>query len=244
MKMTIGLASVLLFAWNAVPQGTLQVVVPGGLANVGGNSSSADLFLNGPARMVQVYSASEFSLAAPAVRIDAISFRLDENTGQSFVGLWPSVAIVLSTTTRSPDSLSPVFDDNAGTDNTFVFGGPLGIVANNAPGVRPFQIRIPFSTPFLYDPSKGNLALDIVTFGSTSVLLDAQLASGDTVGRVYGDGLSGTVDSLGMITRFDLTLVPEPSTLALTVVGAFVLYLFSVNRKKRQLLNERRLGRN
>ena len=42
-----------------------QIVVPGGLENVEGNSSSADLFVNGTAHLQQVYAASQFALTAP-----------------------------------------------------------------------------------------------------------------------------------------------------------------------------------
>jgi hypothetical protein len=204
-------------------QGT-TVFVPGGLAYMEGNSSSADLFVNGSARMVQVYSASEFNFfGAPSGRIDEIAFRLESGTGAA-AGSW-GVNIGLSTTTREPDSLSPVFDENGGADGVSVrLGTVLFIATNTGISPRPFEIRIPFTTPFFYDPSKGNLAVSIVTSGTRDLLLDAQLASGDSIGRVYGpNALSGTVDSLGLVTRFEIVPVPEPSILAIGAIGLLFL---------------------
>jgi hypothetical protein len=205
-------------------QAAQQIVVPGGFADVEGNSSSGDLFINGAARTVQVYSASEFNFSgAPSGRIDSVSFRLESGTGA--IGTTYLFNIGLSTTTRSPDSLSPVFDENGGLDGITVRAGTLGVFApNTGASPRPFELRIVFTTPFFYDPSRGNLAVSIAALGSRDILLDAQLASGDSVGRVYGpNALSGTVDSLGLITQFEITPVPEPSAILLGLTGWFLL---------------------
>jgi hypothetical protein len=207
-----------------------QLVVPGGLTNTEGNSFSGDLFVNGIAHLQQVYSASEFAfLGAPTGRVDAISFRLDGETGQSFAGVWPSVSVFVSTTTRSPDSLSAAFSDNIGADVIRVFGGGLVISAMDSSQPQPFAVRIPFQTPFLYDPARGNLVIDILALGTRNLSLDAQMTFGDGVGRVFAnpDALSGTVDTLGLVTRFDITPIPEPSTVALLLVGGSVPFLFS-----------------
>lgn len=232
MKRIVRLFLSFLCICAAYGQGTLQFVAPGGFANVEGNSSSADLFRTSSTTFQQVYSASEFAFGFTN-RIDGISFRFDEASGQSFVGLWPSISVLLSTTARSPDSLSPNYSDNGGPIVVEVFAGPLGIVAPSSGGLRPFQVNIPFSTPFFYDPSQGNLSVVIgASPGPISLALDAHLATGDSVGRVFG-GIStmGTVDTLGLITRFDVTPIPEPTTCVLGVVGAVILWGF--HRRKR-----------
>jgi len=212
-----------------------QLVVPGGLENVEGNSSSADLFVNGIAHLQQVFSSSEFAFGAPTGRIDGISFRLDSGTGQNFVGLWPGVTVYMSTTSRSPDSLSPAFSDNIGSDVIRVFGGSLGIFATSAGAEpRPFEVRIRFGTPFFYDPSTGNLAIDVLALGTTGLTLDAQFAAGDSIGRVWAnpDALTGTVDTLGLVTRFDITPIPEPSSSIFWLVGIATLCFLSHRRMR------------
>ncbi len=227
MMKTIGFRTfILLCACPFLVHGAQQVVVPNGLDNVEGNSSSADLFRTESTTFQQVFSASAFNfLGAPTGRIDGISFRFDGGSGQSFVGFWPGYSVILSTTTQSPDSLSPNFGENAGPDAVVVAGGLLGILAVDSPGVRAFEVRIPFTTPFFYDPSRGNLSMYIGTApGSTSLMLDAQFVAGDSVGRVFGDGTSGTVDSLGLVTRFDFTPVPEPSSWLIAGIGALLVF--------------------
>jgi hypothetical protein len=209
-------------AW-AIP---LQYVVPNNLANAEGNSSSSDLLRTAASTFQQVYSASEFGFA-PTNRIDAISFRMDGETGQSFVGTW-NASVFLSTTLRSPDSLSPAYGDNAGPDSVQVFGGRFLIWATNTPGLRAFQVRIPFETPFFYDPTRGNLEVAIVTSaGPKDLVLDAQLAANDSVGRVFGGiSTSGSVDSLGLVTEFEITPVPEPS-FGIFIVAFGIIVLFA-----------------
>jgi len=200
-------------------------VVPNGLADVEGNSSSADLFRTVSTTFQQVYDASSFPIA-PMIRIDGMAFRFDGGSGQTFMGFWPGYSVILSTTPRSPDSLSPEFSANAGADAVLVAGGILGILAPSTPGVRSFQVTISFSTSFFYAPSMGNLSVYIGTApGPTDLVLDAQLDAGDSVGRVFGYGTSGSVDSLGLVTRFETALIPEPATLVLAVVGALLFAL-------------------
>lgn len=219
------LALSLSLTYVALTEAAEQIVVPGGLANTEGNSASADLFRTSATTFQHVFAASEFAfLGAATGRIDGISFRLDGDTGQGFTGIWPGISLILSTTAQSPDSLSPHFGDNAGPDSVEVYGGVLGIFAQGGTSPRLFQITIPFTTPFFYDPSRGNLSMIFFTSpGSVSIELDAQLAADDSVGRVFGDGLNGAVDTLGLVTRFDVTPVPEPSTIVLFLISAVVV---------------------
>jgi hypothetical protein len=217
-----------------------QIVVPGGLANTEGNSSSSDLFINGVGRMDQVYSASEFSsIAAPLLRIDGVAFRLESGSPNT-LGLF-TINVGIGTTSRSPDSLSPVFDENLGPDSIAVYLGNWGFASlDTTSSPRPFDLHIDFRVPFYYDPSKGNLTLSIVAGGSFTRLLDAQSVSGDGVGRVFGpNALSGTVDTLGLVTRFDITPVPEPSGVALFAVCAVVVLLVRFYSKHLHFRNGR-----
>lgn len=211
---------------------SVQFVVPNGLANVEGNSSSGGLFVNGTARMLQVYSATEFDfIDAPSLRIDAVAFRLEGGTGPIVASYLINVGI--STTARSPDALSPVFDENGGPDAITVRTGTFGILATDTTmSPRPFEVRIALARPFFYDPSQGNLALSIVASGTRDIQLDGHIAGGDSVGRVYGpNALSGTVDTLGLVTRFEITPIPEPSVFGLGLLGVLLLGLQSRSRR-------------
>jgi hypothetical protein len=96
---------------------------------------------------------------------------------------------------------------------------------------------INLQNPFIYDPAKGNLLLDVRNFqgGNLGFSLDAEVTDGDGVSRVWTNGdIPGGVDSpvgttaantlstLGLVTRFTVTPatpVPEPSTLLLFGTG-------------------------
>src|SRR4029077_5171945 len=105
-------------------------------------------------------------------------------------------------------------------NETQVFSGPLQAAVTFTGEPTNFEVTINFTTPFYYDPAKGNLLLDVRNLqGGTEVPpndqeLDGTTASGDSVSRVYnfGDvaataaGSTGGVDekdSYGLITRFN-----------------------------------------
>jgi hypothetical protein len=199
------------------------VVVPNGLANIEGNSSSGNVFTTSFAQMLQVYSASQFGSVAG--RVESAAFRLDGATGQNFVGNW-NATIYLSTTAHGPDSLSPVFNDNLGPDAAPVFAGSFSIFATNTSAApRLFEMFIPFSNSFFYDPSGGNLSMYmILSGGSLNLALDSQNMVGDSVGWVFGPQnlTSGTVDTSGLVTKFGFTPVPEPSAWMIAVAGLLI----------------------
>jgi hypothetical protein len=204
-----------------------QLVVPGGLANVEGNSSGSGPFLTAGATFQQVYSASEFAaLSAPTGIITGVSFRLDSAAGQRLLGSWPSLTISLATTSQSPDALSPNMADNAGPA-TIVFGSSLFFNTTYVPGVDPqqFDIRIRFSQPFFYAPSQGNISMAMFGVGGQQIVsLDAESTVGDGIGSVFANGstLIGTPSTLGLITRFDIAPIPEPSSAIIVLMAVLV----------------------
>jgi hypothetical protein len=224
------------FAWlgsTVVARGD-AIIAPGGLADVSGNSNNIAPFNSwSPARMQQVYAASSFGNGSGPEYIRAIAFRSAEQFGESI----PDVTVALSTTNRGPDQLSPTFADNTGPDASVVYQGTLPIFSTDpttadASHPRAFDVVINLQKPFLYDPSKGNLLLDITnplatppTFvNAQTPNFDAQEVLGDSVSRVLGyvdphpvanngyavsDLSHGQADTLGLVTEF-VTGGPDP----------------------------------
>ncbi len=139
-------------------------------------------------------------------------------------GYITELQINLSTTTRSPDGLSTTFADHVGADDTVVLGPRTAGFASTGVGTG-LPVPLVLDHPFFYDPTEGNLLMDVrfIRQDETGLgLFDATLRDGDPVSRVYGDtvnSLSGTADTLGLDTAFVITPVPEPSVLGLLALG-------------------------
>jgi hypothetical protein len=195
-------------------------------------------------RYQQVYGASAFSSVSGLLSINQIAFRVD--AGESaFESKLDDVRIDLSTTRRPVDGLSNTFANNIGADNVTVFAGSLSLKSVGAvSGLGPFDVAISLSTPFLYDPSAGNLLLDVRNFkGGTTRFLDSSSALNDAMSRVYAlDVNSATANtefpSDGLVTRFrfDVVTVPEPGTLPLASSGLLALGSLLVVRRTRKLV--------
>src|SRR5215813_9838898 len=143
------------------------IVVPNTLATVEGNDNNFGPFFNNSVRYQQVYSASQFPSSTGPLKITQIAFRPDGSvTDPSLIIRFDSVRIDLSTTSRTPSTLSTLFASNVGADDMTVFNS---FVFVNAPvtgppgGPKDFSVVFTIS-PFIYDPSKGDLLLDVTAF--------------------------------------------------------------------------------
>jgi hypothetical protein len=156
--------------------------------NKGTEGNSDNLYpLNGdPIRYQQVIAASEFSTGAGW--ITQFALRPDAASGAAFSETLTNVQINLSTTKRPSNSLSKTFASNVGSDETVVSSGALALSsAFSGPdgGPKDFDIIITLKTPFWYDPSAGNLLIDVRNFsGGRTSQLDAQDAP-DTTSRIW-----------------------------------------------------------
>ena len=209
------------------------VVSPNSYASTDGGNGAAlpfdlgDLILNS-ARYQQVYDATEFSALSGPAEITKILFRPDV-VGHAFSSTLSDIRIDLSTTSASAGGLSSTFASNVGADDTIVYGGAAGSslslsssFTGPSGGPKAFDIAINLTTPFLYDPSQGNLLLDVRNFGGGfTTPFDAETTSGSTVSRAAtfrtGNVSSSTADftdSEGLVTEFEFrtpTATPEPS---------------------------------
>ena len=226
-RLSIAAGSVLI-ALGVVGTTQAATVVPNNLETTEGSRNNVFPFnIRGPSRSQryqQIYSASDFASFSEPELITQILFRPDGPFGRSFASTLPDIQINFSTTTVAVDSLSRNFADNLGSDDTVVFSGPLSLSsANTGPvgGPKDFDIVIDLQTPFLYNPSVGNLLLDVRNFaGGFTTAFDATSIFGDSVSRAFTSISSGNVnspnaastDSLGLVTKFVTTPqdVPEP----------------------------------
>ncbi len=185
----------------------------------------------------QIYTAGAFS--GPTT-INALQFYNTQNDSSATAinsGNWK---ISLSTTSADWNTLSATPGANVGPDNSMVFDGDL-----SQSWIFGHTLTISLSSPFTYDPSNGNLLMDVLSSGlpaigstgSSSIYFDTNgFDSGNYDGNsIMGRVLdNGTVDSgYGLVTGFDsvsapVTSVPAPTTLLL--IGPGLIALTSLRR--------------
>jgi hypothetical protein len=194
-------------------------------------------------RYQQVYASSLFGAYASPLSIQRISFRPDQALGGAFTATLSDIQINLSTTRQTMAELTNRFADNVGSDDTIVvnrssltlsssFTGPAG-------GPKDFDIHVDLDTPFLYDPSQGNLLMDVRNYGGVdgdpplTMVFDAEWMDED-IYRIYSchPSLAGVDDefawfdpgAMGLVTQFtftssDVVPIPVPGAALLGVVG-------------------------
>lgn len=197
-----------------------------------GNSSLGPLYRAPFAiRYQQVYAASNFLSVLPttASQIYSVEFRVDAFRGFDFDAIITNIQVDLSTTTRNPDELSPVFDENVGSDRrTLIASTSYHLQGSGGGGsIGPWGIRFWFlDNPFYYDAAQGNLLLDIRRVGGEdTTYFDAWDVVGDSVSSVFGEAgfvppSQGQTSTIGLSTLFVVLPVPEPSSWALLLSGA------------------------
>ena len=236
----------LTFRWSPI-ETAITIVSPSTNQSVEGNSNNIFLFDIAPPGFVsqryeQVYGESDFG-SSPLL-ITGLAFRPDGTFGAAFLTTLGNVSIFLMTTTTAPDALSPIFANNEGADKTLVHSGSLSLSsADIGPPVGPkaFDIIINLTTAFLYNPTSGNLLLEVQNFsGSWTTVFDAENTFGDPVSRVVtldGNGVNdttGSADTFGLVTEFlAVSVVSEPSSIALFGSAALV---FAAMRRRRRIL--------
>lgn len=184
-------------------------------------------------RYQQVYSAALFG-SNDVLSITGIQLR--PFSSLPFSATASALEIVLSTTAAPVTGLSSTFADNLGADQTVVFSGPVPLASGGRTGDpgADFDIVLPLGLSFSYDPSMGNLLLQLRASGSLTDAMGAiQFDTWHTNGAAEVSSLlafdsnsaSGNVFPIGMATRFDVEglAVPEPGRGLLFAAGLVFL---------------------
>lgn len=208
-----------------------DIIVPGGYAEVEGNWENR-FPLSGTSRYQQIWEGSTFEGVTGPIELTSISFRVDGPTGFGFDGGDVTNAeIRLSTTSATENSLSNLFADNIGADETLVRDTSINALhlsstaALTDAGTRVFDVTIEFDTSFMYDPTQGALLLDVVAgLANASRFFDGVEHENDGMSRVYSNlpTVGGSHDTGALIAQFNYT-VPAPSALALLGLGGLTI---------------------
>ncbi len=211
--------------------GTITVGLPADSS--GANCLPFGCVLSDINRYQEVYANTAFPVFAPQSITEIDFFRTSPFNQVPGVLNSGTYTLSLSTTSKSVGNLDlGDFDANLGPDNQVVAnailgGGPAGSILSFFLG-----------TPFVYDPAKGNLLLDIgmtnLSHGTCPTCFDAYFDipafSGGRMSRAFGGptfGASQDTDS-ALVTRF--VTVPEPAAATLFVMGLLGVYFL---RRKR-----------
>jgi PEP-CTERM motif len=232
--------------------GAAVIVVPNNNATVGGDAQGPAPFSfygsTGSHDQI-VYPSSQFG---GTQNITGIQFRAFPGSSISAFSAGSfsisNVTISLSTTAASEmgaDELSPTYANNVGANNEVVYSGPLTLTTSdmNVPGgtTKMFDYSVNLQDAFAYNPSQGNLLLDVnIPVGATVsgagfgfVTFDEVNDVGDGIASIVSSGApgtTGTYSTAGPITQFTVASVPEPASIG--VVGAGVLGLLARRRRK------------
>jgi hypothetical protein len=207
-----------------------------------GDTQNSVPFSYGPMtslRYQQVYGAADFStISAGGGMITSIAFGFADPAARG--GGVSNIQINLSTTFKAVDGLSTTFAQNVGNDDKQVFG-PRAIEWYTNTG---FAAHFELASPFFYDPKKGNLLMDMRVFqsgfpymGMGTMAMWASDFVTDNASRVSSfnvNDATGSADTIALVTQFNVSPIPEPSTWAMLLLGAPAIF-FAVYRKNKNI---------
>lgn len=210
-----------LFAATCAAQ--FSVTIPNGTANAPGNTSNAFPWGNtasgwGGLRLMAVYGAVNFTnqnVNSP-ILINRLKWRPNDTTGAVTGGTYSAVKIELSTSPTGFGGVTTNYNTNHGADRTLVYdaavNGPVTHIATPGAGgwtPQSWCVDITLATPFTYDPSQGDLVIDVdYPTGSFSGGNVGQMdvhGSGSNAARIYASSMyplaNGTSQSHGPVVE-------------------------------------------
>lgn len=227
-ELVLVIAALQLLLTSIPSRGQFVTAVPNSQFLIAGNTNSFYpfwVFWPYTGRYQQIYAAAQFSQPSNGGQyyqkyfaamtnggwISDIFFRF-QGGSPVFNTVVSNVEIHLSTSPRAPDGLSPVFSDNVGQDDTKVFSGSLLLINSSRSNPEPYETHVLLDTNFWYNPTRGNLLLDVRVHQGVNFLpapLDAVDVAGDSVSSVSStNDTSGVVSTTGLVTFFEMAPPP------------------------------------
>jgi PKD repeat protein len=210
-----------LLALSAALSAQSLVHVPTGTATVEGNASNAYPWGrgNGGLMLQSIYDSSHFTgqgITGPIV-ITGLRWRLDATQARTFAGgSYTNATIRLSTCPLDQAVVSSTFALNRGTDLQTVFSGTVTLIPGSStpPGPGPNLVSLSLQTPFYYQPSSGDLCVEVelpdVGYTGLTTQVDVKTTNPLT-SRVYSTmpgATMGTVEnSYGVVMQIGYTAV-------------------------------------
>lgn len=196
-------------------------------------------------RLHQVYSAADFAHLGPGpYTITRVDWRPDGSITEPLTYSSPSWVMNFSTTTKAVGDLSSTFSENIGPDETTVINGPVTLTTENlgpVGGPKAFDYGVDFDQLFTYDPSSGNLLMDLTVVDAVGLLwLDFSFAPTAST-SFYWTGTLGPESPIAATTNeqvggqfgghaIQFTVVPEPQTAFLLTVGTIIVLMLACRR--------------
>ncbi|MBL8753497.1 MAG: PKD domain-containing protein [Planctomycetes bacterium] len=182
-------------ALASVASAQLSLVVPNGLAATEGNSSTAYPWQRTTAviHVQYCYDSTHFTnqgITYPII-VNNLKWRANSSTTATTGGTYSNVTIDMSTSPLDQALQTTTFANNHGANLATVYAGSV-VVAPTAsvPAGTPnsYYVDLPIA-PFLYDPTQGDLVVDMrfpagSWVGGTAAIVDCQ-TTGSLVSRMY-----------------------------------------------------------
>jgi hypothetical protein len=214
----------------------IRIVSPPSAANSEGDSSITPP--RTPLRIQYLIPASDFAgLPASHRYIASFNFRSDSTQTQPVDWTMPHEQIWMSTT--SANSLTSAFDANHGSNKELVFDGTFTypfLGSGPAAGPRPFADGTRLQTPFYYDPSQGNLVIELRDFDKNYPVpasIDVATITSANIRTLLNEGNPNAATGLLVPNvvapmQFEF-VVPEPTTVALIGLALACAAIFRRN---------------
>jgi hypothetical protein len=214
------LAAALLAAW---PAAAAYIYTPGAAYETAEGNDARLIALRGSDNHTQMFFDSSIFGPDP-LWIDAVSFRWDINVYDDVPNFTQSFGsgfkLQMATSNHARSS---TFANNL-TDPVTVKSGAFSMAMSiPAPHgqMKPFNITFGFDTPYLYDPAKGRLVMDLFIPSSNYMLVDFVKNNAlENWVLAQNAGTTGILDSAGPVARFEVTrAVPEPAAWTMMILG-------------------------